>query len=152
SGVDKLRYTEAVATEAMRLKPVGPLQALQALCDLRIGELHLPAGTIIVSPVRDGALREQLFPQAHKFLPERWLNGDAKAIDDTRRAIFPFGGGPRYCPGRYLAMVEIKLVVSMLFRNFAPRLTADPATIGEHYHLTMGPDTLPMALEQRSPA
>jgi cytochrome P450 len=30
----------------------------------------------------------------------------------------PFGGGPRLCPGRYLALVEMKMVLSLIARNY----------------------------------
>lgn len=30
----------------------------------------------------------------------------------------PFGAGPRLCPGRYLAMLEMKMVLATLARNY----------------------------------
>ena len=30
----------------------------------------------------------------------------------------PFGAGPRLCPGRYLAMLEMKMVMAMLLAQF----------------------------------
>ena len=62
--------------------------------------------------------------------------------------LFPFGGGPRYCPGRYLAMVEIKMVVAMAIGNF--RIALDPAVpIAEHFTFTMGPSSLPLRFTAR---
>ena len=64
----------------------------------------------------------------------------------------PFGAGPRMCPGRYLALAEIKMVTAMLLAQFelvdvsAPG-TAEPA---ERLALTMAPVGLKMKLRARS--
>ena len=34
------------------------------------------------------------------------------------RHVNPFGAGPRFCPGRSLALLEIKMAMAMVFRNF----------------------------------
>lgn len=144
-----LRLTEAAAFEAMRLKPAAPLQVMNALTELQIAGLRVPAGTPIVGLARAGAHDPELFPRADAFDPWRWIGGDAARTDAMRHALFPFGAGARFCPGRYLAMAEIKLVASMLFRNFRLHRTAGADTVTERYHLTMGPSALPVALTPR---
>jgi cytochrome P450 len=64
----------------------------------------------------------------------------------------PFGGGPRLCPGRYLALLEIKMVVSMLFRNFEidSVATADGSPVEERLPFTMEPVGLRMKLRERA--
>ena len=63
--------------------------------------------------------------------------------------MFPFGGGQRYCPGRYLAMVEIKMVTAMLLESFDLRLAAPAGEVAERFGFTMAPDPLPLALAPR---
>jgi cytochrome P450 len=60
----------------------------------------------------------------------------------------PFGGGPRFCPGRYLALAEIKMVATMLVRNFA--ITREPGLVGERYQLSMMPTQLRVRLRSRA--
>jgi cytochrome P450 len=48
--------------------------------------------------------------------PRRWLSETAGAHNVS--AHIPFGSGPRICPGRGLALLEMKLLLSMLYRNF----------------------------------
>jgi cytochrome P450 len=107
-------------------------------------------GQVILMMSRLGGLDEHTFADAEEFRPERWLGEHAESADDTKRRIFPFGGGPRYCPGRYLAMVEIKMVAAMAMHGFEITPDASPDTIGEHFTFTMGPSKLPMRLRERS--
>jgi cytochrome P450 len=46
-------------------------------------------------------------------MPERWLGNSVDKHVST-----PFGSGPRTCPGRYLALLEIKIAVAMLVGHF----------------------------------
>ena len=60
----------------------------------------------------------------------------------------PFGAGPRMCPGRYLALAEIKMAAAMLLSNFEIRsvATADGEEPQERIALTMYPVGLRMRL------
>jgi len=65
--------------------------------------VQLPRGTIVINLLRRDSVRDDLVPQAAQFEPERWLQSDNPA----KRLSTPFGAGPRICPGRYLAMLEM---------------------------------------------
>ena len=67
----------------------------------------------------------------------------------------PFGAGPRVCPGRYLALLEIKMAMAMLLAHFEIETvgTAGGTEPAEHMSFTMSPLGLSMrlrALEPRS--
>ncbi len=150
SALDGLHYLEAAAFESMRLKPIAPQLGATALVDCDLAGLRVNKGQVILMMSRLGGLDEKTFADAEEFRPERWLGEHAESADDTKRRIFPFGGGPRYCPGRYLAMVEIKMVAAMAMHGFEITPDASPDTIGEHFTFTMGPSKLPMRLRERS--
>jgi len=46
--LDGLDYLEACAHETMRLKPVAPLQAAQAVRDVVVADIRVPAGTQVL--------------------------------------------------------------------------------------------------------
>jgi cytochrome P450 len=49
------------------------------------------------------------------FRPERWLEGSPQP---EALPFAPFGNGPRFCPGRNLALLEATMVTSVLSRAF----------------------------------
>jgi cytochrome P450 len=61
-----------------------------------------------------------------------------------RRAFVPFGGGPRFCPGRYLALLEAKMVLATTLASFELEPTGEPVT--EHMGFTMQPRGLTVLL------
>jgi cytochrome P450 len=143
-----LGYLEAAAVESMRLRPIAPQNGATARQPADLAGLRVEPGQVLIMLSRPSALDATRFADPLAFRPERWLGDGAESADDTRRVLFPFGGGPRYCPGRYLAMVEIKMVVAMALGNF--RIALDPdARIAEHFTFTMGPSSLPLRFAAR---
>lgn len=113
--LDSLEYLGACASEAMRLKPVAPYIPLEALRDTVIADVAVPQGTLVWCVMRHDSVSEEHFSDPLAFQPQRWLRGDgAPAI----RAGLPFGAGLRTCPGRYLALLEIKIAMAMLLGSF----------------------------------
>ena len=149
-----LDYLEACAHETMRLKPVAPFQAVEALRDTTIGDVQVPRGTIVWCVMRADSISDAHFPDAAAFRPERWLGSDAAAspLSSAKRVSMPFGAGPRVCPGRYLALLEIKMAMAMLLAHFEIDAvgTADGNEPAEHMSFTMSPIGLSMRLSMRS--
>ncbi|HEY8876024.1 MAG TPA: cytochrome P450, partial [Roseateles sp.] len=85
------------------------------------------------------------------FDPDRWLH-DARQAGAAKRLSMPFGAGPRICPGRYLALMEIKLAMAALLRHFdiASVDTPDGQAPREQLQLSMGPVGLSMRLALRA--
>jgi cytochrome P450 len=90
---------------------------------------------------------EKHFANPHSFAPERWL---AQATD--KQVSTPFGSGPRTCPGRYLALLEIKVAVAMLLGHFDIDSvdTADGQEPQELMAFVMSPVGLRMRLKASS--
>jgi cytochrome P450 len=147
--LDQLGYVDAATREAMRLKPVAPFLAVEPTRDVMLGDLAVPAGTVIFTMTRLAAQRDGELPQPERFLPQRWLESATERGDDPGRKLFPFGGGPRFCPGRYLAMAEIKMVMSMLARHFTIVPTPGAAPARETFTFTNSPNALPVTLQAR---
>jgi cytochrome P450/nitrite reductase/ring-hydroxylating ferredoxin subunit len=143
---NRLAYAGAVANETMRLRPVAPLILLEAITDTTIADVEIPAGTNAIMltrpPVRDPAH----FADPEVFRPGRWL--DQSAGPHEPAAHVPFGSGPRICPGRSLALLEMKVVLAMLYRNFEVLRHGRASDVKEVFAFTMGPAGLHMQLRK----
>lgn len=146
----QLDFVEACAHETMRLRPVAPINTMQAVHDTRVGDVQVPAGMIVMAVMRRDAVSERHLPNAQAFDPGRWL-ADARQAGAAKRLSMPFGAGPRICPGRYLALMEIKLVAAVLLRHFSLAAvdTPDGREPRELLQLAMGPVGLTMRLRRR---
>jgi cytochrome P450 len=145
--VADLEFIEACIHETMRLKPVGPQLPLQANADVLVGDVQVPKGTIVINLLRVDSVREDLVPQAAQFAPERWL----EANNPAKRLSTPFGAGPRICPGRYLAMLEMKIAMTVLLGHFDIEFvgTADGRAPQERLSFAMMPVGLQMRLRAK---
>lgn len=151
AGLEHMPYFDAANNEAMRLKPVAPLLGFETTDDMDIGGVLVPKNTQIIACSRLASEWSNEFPDYNEFVPERWLGGpDAIGSDDLKRKIFPFGGGPRFCPGRFLALAELKMVMSMVARNFVLTRVDKAPPVKEMYTFTMSPSSLPVRLELRN--
>jgi cytochrome P450 len=154
--LNQLPFIEACINETMRLKPAAPIVVVEAVRDVVIGNLELPAGTAVICLMRPAALDERRFPDAQSFRPERWLAaGAAPAMDSSaKRVVMPFGAGPRLCPGRYLALAEMKMVIAMLLRGFEIEAvhTPDGGEPRERMSFTMSPVGLKLHVRARQMA
>ena len=148
--LDELTRIEAAALESMRLKPIAPVQGMLANVDLDLAGLIVPRGHLMFLLPRVCATAESHFAQAERFCPERWLGDGQGEEPDGRRNMFPFGGGQRYCPGRFLALVEIKMVTAMVLGTFELRLPEGEASVAECFGFTMAPAPLPLEFSLRS--
>jgi len=157
----QLPLIEGIVLEALRLKPVAPLNMFTALRDTELLGTRIPARSLVCILKRPPATDPQAFGDPQTFRPQRWLAGEAAASGagsgagpdsvggGARRAFMPFGGGPRFCPGRYLAILEAKMVLTTTLAAF--ELTPSPEPVQELMGMTMQPDGLKLRLSVQRP-
>ena len=111
-------YLDAVVTETLRLRPVidGAERTLKA--PRTIAGWDLPAGIRVYPAIALVHRREDLYPNAAAFRPERFLEQGAKSY-----SWLPFGGGIRRCIGAALAQAEMAEVLRVVLR----RVELEPA-------------------------
>jgi cytochrome P450 len=112
----RLEYTGMVLDEVMRLYPPIWLLARTPLeDDVVCGHAVRRASLVLASPFVIHR-RPRLWENPEGFDPERFAPGRP----DGRPAFgyLPFGGGPRVCVGRSLALLELRLVVAMVARTY----------------------------------
>ena len=100
------------------------------------------------------ARRDSHFAHGGSFDPDRWLGAGAAPRSEAHhtRAFLPFGAGPRYCPGRNLAMLEATMVAAMLVRNFEISRPLSAPAVGERFAFTYQPVGLTARITARPEA
>jgi cytochrome P450/nitrite reductase/ring-hydroxylating ferredoxin subunit len=149
---NQLLYAGAVANETMRLRPVAPVILLEARQDAVIGDLAVPRGTWVAVLTRPAAMQGGNFVDPGSFRPERWLDAEAAQpamLPHDPSAHLPFGSGPRICPGRTLALLEMKVLLAMLYQSFEVERVGRPDAVREEFAFTMGPANLRVRLRRR---
>jgi cytochrome P450/nitrite reductase/ring-hydroxylating ferredoxin subunit len=128
---------DAVVSEGMRLKPVAPFLGVEANEDVVIGDVLVPKGTWVDLLTRVPALDPENFSDPLEFRPERWLAERPAGAAHEPGAAMPFGSGPRICPGRSLALLEMRVVLATLVRNFDLERVGSAADVHEHFAFTV---------------
>uniref|UniRef100_A0A1A9ZLJ0 Cytochrome P450 n=1 Tax=Glossina pallidipes TaxID=7398 RepID=A0A1A9ZLJ0_GLOPL len=133
--LQNLKYLECVIKEALRLHPSVPLISRVSEEEFKIGNFTLPRNTHIVLPLYAVGRDPQYFSNPDDFLPERFLLENTIKIHPF--SFVPFSAGPRNCVGQKFAMLEMKMIVGKVLRDYEI--------------LPLGPDIMPiMSLILRS--
>jgi cytochrome P450 len=119
----KLKYTEQIARECMRLYPPAYGLGREAIADCEIGGYPVPAGTQVFMFQWVTQRDARFFDNPGEFIPERWTEEFEARL--PKYAYFPFGGGPRACIGASFAMMEMMLVLATIGQRFRLELASD---------------------------
>lgn len=111
-----LSFTRMAIQEAMRLYPPAWWVARAALADDVIGGCRIPAGSTVIASQYVTHRHPDFWEEPDRFDPMRF--SPARATTRPDMAYFPFGAGPRGCPGGHFAMVQLVLVVATIARHF----------------------------------
>ena len=146
-----LPIIDAVCNETMRHKPVAPIFIVQTKRDVEILGCEISEGTTLILLMRHMAMQDSHFGDAKSFDPTRWLmSKQEQKLPHDRRSFAPFGGGSRICPGRNLALLQIRAVLAMLCRNYDLRTARSLDDVTEELAFTMLPLNLSIKLKRRS--
>jgi len=116
-------YLHACINETLRMSPSTPgapwreTQAGGAIIDGSFIPTGYDVGTCIYALHH----REDYFPHSYTFWPERWIPGALVSPDQfttAHEAFHPFSLGPRGCPGRSLALLQISLTLARVVFAF----------------------------------
>ena len=114
--IKSLTYAAMVVKEATRLFPPVPFIGRNSAEEDSVCGFALPAGAQIALSPWVIHRRADIFPNPHRFEPERFSADREKSLH--RYAWFPFGHGPRGCIGQHFAMLEAALALAYLVREF----------------------------------
>jgi cytochrome P450 len=100
-------YLDAVVREVLRARPALTIAPRLLREPVRIAGRTLPAGVQVAACLWLALRREDLWPAAGAFRPERWLEGPTPCPTSW----IPFGGGVRRCAGAPFAEMEMREVL-----------------------------------------
>ncbi|KAJ2964106.1 hypothetical protein NQZ79_g916 [Umbelopsis isabellina] len=135
-------YATAVVNETQRMHPVAPFAGMEALHDTVLDGYVIPKGTSIMAMTRVASMNYCPTPDPFQFKPERWIESTLEQRRQQDRLDWSFGGGPRVCPGRHMANLELVSAVVLVFSLYnlkqcdrAP--SAPPVTEGARFTSTI---------------
>ncbi|MDP2573356.1 cytochrome P450 [Vibrio penaeicida] len=141
----RVPYTTAIMYEAMRLKPVAPQLYLEPIEDTHIGDIEVKKGTPVFVMLHANGFDPELFADPKTYDPNRWLEQGGASFSNLQ----PFGAGARLCPGRSLAMMEIKLAFHALFSSFRVEPQQSQEDVVEQFAFTMSPVGFKVQIHKR---
>lgn len=118
--VARLRYTEMVLAESMRLYPPAWAIGRMALHDCEIGGYVVRRRSLVLLSQYVMHRDARYFSNPLRFDPERWTPEARESRPQF--SYFPFGGGPRRCIGESFAGMEGILLLATLAQQWQMRL------------------------------
>lgn len=110
----QLSYLTAVCQEVLRMYPVIPVLFPRITkSPVKIAGHVFEAETMLMPSSYLVHYREDLYPNAQQFQPERFLERPYAPSE-----YLPFGGGSRRCLGYALAQLEMKLVLATILSKY----------------------------------
>lgn len=118
SVVPEMPWLDAVVNESMRLLPaIAHLMFRRSTCATRIGAYEIKEGSVIVVSPFATHRDPEVFPNPHRFDPERWSRMTPGPYE-----YMPFGAGPRMCIGAGFSAMVLRLQLAMILQRFRPVL------------------------------
>jgi cytochrome P450 len=127
--LNRMEYLTAFIKEVLRIvTPVPFLLNRIATADHYLEDLKIKKGTLVSVGLGVLQTSDKYYSEPSKFIPERFLPNGPYPNDEWKKepfAYIPFMAGPRNCLGQYLAMMEVKIILSLYVKMFKFELPKD---------------------------
>jgi len=145
--VREFEYVERVIDEAMRLYPPVYTLFRTPTETVELSGYRIPEGASVMLPQWAVHRSDRFWDDPETFDPDRWR--PERQADRPRFAYFPFGGGPRHCIGKHLAMLEAQLILATVARDYSLEFLGE-TPLELQPSLTVHPrQTMRMRVEER---
>ncbi|XP_029850540.2 cytochrome P450 4c3 [Ixodes scapularis] len=112
----EMKYLECALKESQRLFPSVPFIGRELMEDVVVNGYTVPRGTTCFLFTFMLHRDKEIFPNPEVFDPERFR--PENCVGRHPFAYVPFSAGPRNCIGQKFAMMEEKVVLCSVLRNF----------------------------------
>ena len=126
--LQKMKYSWNVVQEVLRLAPPSQGTFREALTDFVFNGFTIPKGWKLYWSANYNHMNPAYLPEPEKFDPTRF-EGNGRAP----YTFVPFRGGPRMCPGKEYARLEILVFMHHLVKRYRwkkilpdEKITVDP--------------------------
>jgi sterol 14-demethylase len=139
----QMGYLQDCVKESLRLHP--PLIMLMRMCmqdcetTFEGKKYVIPKGDIVVTSPAAAGRMDTVFTNPDAFEPERF--GEERAEHKTQFAYLAFGGGMHACMGQQFGLLQVKVIMSILFRNFKFEPVVDEFPEPDYTAMVVGPKT-----------
>ncbi|HPB46383.1 MAG: cytochrome P450 [Microthrixaceae bacterium] len=128
----EMPITEAAIKETLRLHPPLILLLRVAKEPFEVAGYTVPEGWLVGATPAISNRIEESFPDADRFDPGRYLDGRAEDLENPWNWI-PFGAGRHRCVGAQFAMMQLKVILSVLLKDWDFELGAPPESyVNDH--------------------
>ncbi|KFM74679.1 Cytochrome P450 3A11, partial [Stegodyphus mimosarum] len=116
--IQNMKYLDNVISETLRLYSPAIRTERYADADYKLGDtgITIPKGMVITIPIFAIHRDPKYYPDPEKFNPDRFSPEERAKRDQY--TYLPFGHGPRNCIGMRFALMEIKVCLAEVLRNF----------------------------------
>ncbi|CAI2169731.1 19066_t:CDS:1 [Funneliformis geosporum] len=143
--LSKMQYAEAIIKECSRLvNTVKLAQRISSSSDVVAG-FEWPANTSYIVYIEGIHLNPVHWKDPYNFNPDRFIE-----TEPQKNTFLMFGGGVRICPGRKLALVELKCLIALIYRNLDITLIDMNAPLNLKHHIINSCTELKIRVKQRS--
>ncbi|KAJ8646623.1 hypothetical protein MRB53_008371 [Persea americana] len=143
--IQKMKYSWNVVNETLRLTPPVPAAFRNVISDISFAGFTIPKGWKIYWNSYVTHNNADYFPMPEKFDPTRF-EGDGPAP----YTFIPFGGGPRMCPGKEFARLQILVFLHNVVKRFRWESEVPGEKIEIHNGMPRPVQGLPIRLQPNS--
>ncbi|PKC57750.1 cytochrome P450 [Rhizophagus irregularis] len=121
--IEELKYCDAVIKEVFRHIPVAFLLGRLSVENDKVGGYNWPKGTQFQIHTSALMMRDDYWTDPEKFDPDRFYKveeSDKYLLEKqhAKNSFMMWGGGIRICPGRKLAITELKCLIPLIYRKY----------------------------------
>ncbi|CAG8572536.1 988_t:CDS:2 [Acaulospora morrowiae] len=147
--LSQLIYCEAVIKEVLRMMTTVPFVGRVSTETDSIDNLEWEAGTCYVIYTPGIHLNKNYWNEPEKFDADRFIDVDDQKKHGKNHLIM-WGGGLRQCPGRKLAMIELKCMLALMFRNWDVELADMNSPVKYNVSIVRSAKDLKVKIKPRS--